>query len=201
MNRKSNFKNDNEKYGKFGERIFIEYAKHNQWYIEDVSDLESYRPLDIDFLYIKNREWNAERLLNENQFRGNVTNARMANDAIAFEVKADTVTRKYGNVVYELLSHDRPGCLARSLADFVFYVQIDEINGKLIAEKAWNINLHKWRTWLREHDKKVNGENSPVRLNNFNTSGDKCLNFLCSINALVKDGVAKEIDLKKFYEQ
>lgn len=199
MSRLPNFKNDNE-IGKIGEALFKLYAEtHKPYTYIDVSDDQGYQALDIDFVLPFNSEYDEKRILLENNFTKDKEN-RILN-WVTVEVKTDTRTFETRNFVYEILSHDNPGCLARSLADFVFYVAIEEKTREI--KEAWMINLQKWRTWIRETSPGLNtkgAKNLPIRLHNFNTYRDKCLNFLCNVETLVEEKIAVKVNLEKLYE-
>ena len=196
MERPSNFQVDNEVYGKFGEKIFAEYAKQKGWNIVDVSNDPYYQLIDVDYVNIKDSSITARDFFHKWIFRKPLEKRRET--GIMFEVKADTRVGGTGNVLYEIIAHDGPGCLAISRADFIFYVQVNDDGTK--AEKAWMINLTKWRTWLRENGYLINSKGFAILLNNFNRTNDKVLNALCKIEKMVQEGFAKEIDLSKFRE-
>ena len=196
MERPSNFQLDNDIYGKFGERVFAEYAKSKGWAVVDVSDDPYYQLIDVDYVHIKDATMTVHDFFHRWMFKRPLEKRK--NSAIMFEVKADTRVGGTGNVLYEIISHDGPGCLAISRADFIFYVQVNDDGTK--AEKAWNINLNKWRTWLRENGYYINSKGFAIRLHNFNRTNDKVLNALCKIETMVEEGFAVEVDLSKFWK-
>ena len=193
MSRKPNFDYDNDVIGSCGEKLFEDYANKKSYNIVDVRTDQRFQIFDIDYIVILNNEYDIERILEENLF---TKYDKHKNNWVSIEVKTDTRTHSTRNVVYEILSHDNPGCMARSLADMIFYVAVNE-DASEIYEK-WAINTKKWREWIRITSPKLNGtvnEPLPIRLNNFNTYKDKCLNFLCNIDRLVSDDVAVKITI------
>ena len=193
MSRLPNFKIDNDVFGKKGESLFESYAKRKKYTIINVTEDKNFQDKDIDFIIILNPEYSIERILNENLF---TKYSSHKDDWVSVEVKTDTRTNGTRNLVYEVVSHDNPGCLARSVADFIFYAAVNDDATQIYD--AWIINLKKWRTWLREISPELNKEdakNLPVRLHNFNTYGDACLNFLCNVDALVDKRIAVKINL------
>ena len=196
MNRTPNFKVDNDVFGRTGEELFEKYAQDKNYSYIDVREHPDFQDKDIDYAIIFNEEYDIPKILTESFTKQKAS--RMKNWTTV-EVKTDTRTYGTRNLVYELLSHDNPGCLARSLADFVFYVAIND-NATVIHE-AWMVNLQKWRTWIRETSPNLNNNDArdlPIRLHNFNTYGDACLNFLCNVDTLVKEGIAVKINLQKY---
>lgn len=190
--RKPNFNNDNNIYGKFGEDFFESYAAGKRLRFVNVTEYPEFQEKDIDFVVLRNTDKTVESLLFENAFLKK-RDSRVQ-EWYTIEVKTDTRTHGTRNVVYEILSHDNPGCLARSAADYVLYVATDDKATKVL--EAWSIKLHEWRTWIREHSSEITGKNdksAAIRLHNYNTWGDACLNFLCNIDTLVAEGIAKKI--------
>ena len=194
MSRLPNFKIDNDVFGKKGESLFESYAKRKKYMILDVTEDKNFQDKDIDFIIILNPEYNAERILAENLF---TKYSSHKDNWVTVEVKTDTRTFGTRNLVYEVLSHDNPGCLARSVADFIFYVAVNDDATQIY--EAWMVNLKKWRTWIRETSPRLNSEDAktlPIRIHNFNTYGDACLNFLCNVEELVKQKIAVKINLE-----
>jgi len=193
MSRLPNFKIDNDVFGKKGESLFESYATRKKYTIVNVTEDKNFQDKDIDYIIILNPEYNIERILGENLF---TKYSAHKDDWVSVEVKTDTRTNATRNLVYEVLSHDNPGCLARSVADFIFYVAVNDDATQIYS--AWMVNLKRWRTWLREVSPELNKEdakNLPVRLHNFNTYGDACLNFLCNVDVLVDKGIAVKINI------
>lgn len=193
MNRESNFDIDKE-IGKIGESLFESFGKenpfitnHNYHRVEDVSYNKHFQSLDIDFVVYFDEDYTEDMLLRDIT-DGNPAHYknRYLNQAMAVEVKTDTRTYDTRNVVYELISHDMPGCMARSYADFIYYVCIST---DLEHKETFMINMHKWRQWIRENIK----DKDKVFTNSINTPQDAICNFLCKIDRMVEDKVASKI--------
>ena len=115
--------------------------------------------------------------------------------AHTYEAKADTVSVSSRNIIYEVLSHDNPGCLAKSKAEFIYYAFLDQ-NDNVV--ERYLIDLKKWRQWIREHCKDCNRSKYLILIN-FDRTHDRVMNFLCNIDKMVEDGVAKDVNkLKNF---
>ena len=194
MDRIPNFKEDDEKYGKFGEKDFEEYCKENNLNVLDVSKDIKFQLADIDFLASKKPIGvinNIHNLLFSRNVEGR--------DILKFEVKTDTRSFETRNVVYEVISHDSAGCMAESKADYVYYLFVDDSTGEIVKKEVWSIYLPAWRRYLREHffDGKVSVADSErlygIRRNNYNTHGDAVANLLCKIEKLQEHGIAKKL--------
>ena len=95
-----------------------EMLKEKGHKFEDVSDIEEFRIFDIDILQYNNDETNSEKVLDA-YYMGKTTSAA---DAVAYEVKTDTYGIVSRNIVFEDLSNSNSGCMARTKADYLFYV-------------------------------------------------------------------------------
>lgn len=197
----SNFNDDNE-MGKLGENDFAYYAntflskKHAYFKLVDVSEDKVYQVLDIDFVAYIDPNYTEKELLRDIK-SGNPKKIhnRIENKAIAIEVKTDKRTHDTRNVVYELISHDMPGCLARSYADLVYCVCMGKNDTKdnFTIFERFAIDLHKWRTWIRENSRSINGCDSPIFFKSINKEEDHICNLLCKIETMVRDGIANRI--------
>lgn len=163
--------------------------------------------LDIDFIILKNNH-NKQDVLNDIR-SGNPKKRkeRINNIGYAVEVKLDTVTHnRYknkdniitegtGNLVYELISHNMPGCLARSYADFILYVCVDNFEYITQLKKVYMINLFNWRKSMTQIDaiKKQNIKLKPIETlkefnantNTFEFVNENILNILCPVKNLI----------------
>ena len=206
MGRIPNFKTDNDIYGKKGEALFESFSAKHGLYIIDVREGKEFQLRDIDYIIIKNPEYTIERILEEDSF---TKYDKHEKDWISVEVKTDTRTHDTRNLVYEIISHDNAGCLARSCADFIFYVAVNHDATKIF--ETWWVKLKEWRRWIRENSYKLNPQKKKdngvfeenhgkqyLKLNNFNTYGDGCLNFLCNVDELVNQGIATKINVKAY---
>ena len=144
----TSFRNDVNTIGPIGENRLKEIFGSKCVY-EDISDDKRFRIFDIDFIKYNDGIKDRERVLNA--FYEGYSGASV--NATTYEVKTDTALFKYRNMVYEELSHGNPGCLARSKADVVFYLAIDNM-GRILEEMA--IDLHKLRVWKMKHGESLN---------------------------------------------
>ena len=116
-----------------------------------------------------------------------------------YEVKTDTVSLTSRNVVFEIISHDGPGCAALSRAGYFFYIFVDR-NG--IIREAWLIDMKLWRRYIRKNSNKIVDMTETIHggiaLNNFDKFGDSVMNALTNIEVLEKNKIAKKIDIEKY---
>lgn len=134
--REPNYYGDIDKYGKFGEDLFI--SKHKDFMdIDDVRDNISYQRRDVDFIV---------------QRKG-------SNDRwYCVEVKVDTRALDTGNLAYEVISHGCNGWSVITQADYVFMVLAKEDGDSLQPVKSLWIDMHKWKEYCsnRNTPKKMN---------------------------------------------
>ena len=191
--RESDFYNDNEVYGKFGEQDFVKQFETLGFNVKDVSEDLEFQSTDIDFLVSKNQI----KLLDYHNllFSRDYTKR----DIYKFEVKTDTMGYHTRNVVYEFIAHDFAGCLGGSKADFVYYVFVNDANGTLEKLEAWSIDLGKWRKYIREYffDPNITMDVAErvwgIKRNNLTRQELNGANLLCNIDKLNEHGVAKKI--------
>lgn len=143
--------------GQIGEEMYINYLTSNNIKFFDVRKDEQCQWLDIDFIIPANNHTKEEILKEVKRAKPNTRTKRQKEIGYTVEVKVDKVThnryKKYngeisegtGNLVYELISHNMPGCMARSYADFILYVCIDTYDSDIMIKKVYMINLYKWR--------------------------------------------------------
>lgn len=198
--RKPNFEKDNE-FGKIGEnlvrRILSESDKTVALY--DVSDDYRFRLLDIDFVQIvKTREDGGEYTVDDvfDNIMGKDSDRSFFN---LYEVKTDSRSLESRNVVYEIISHDGPGCAALTRANYFFYIFVD---GNKDVREGWFIDVKKWRKFIRESCDNVVGmkdtKNGGIALNNYNRWGDRVMNILTNIDFLKKEKIASKINVEKY---
>ena len=128
--RAPDYASDIDKYGKFGEEVFLRYmtpiCKEKNYSIIDVRDDAEYRKKDIDFLVDKN-----------------------GNGIEKIEVKADGRGLDTGNIPYEYISHCASGWSVVTECDKVFMVLFrDKI--PLAPVKAFWIDMKKWNEWMKK---------------------------------------------------
>jgi hypothetical protein len=145
----TNFANDVKVYGPIGEQRLKEILTEKGHNFEDVSDVEEFRIFDIDILQYNNDETNSEKVLDA-YYMGKTTSAA---DAVAYEVKTDTYGIVSRNIVFEDLSNSNSGCMARTKADYLFYVFVNKQN-EIVEE--YLINVKKLRWWLMSNFGKIN---------------------------------------------
>ena len=204
--------------GKIGEQMYIDYLTDKNIKFIDVRDDELCQWLDIDFI-IPHGEHNKEDILKDIRKAKPIDRTyRQMNVGYTVEVKLDKVTHnRYinkngdltegtGNIVYELISHNMPGCLARSYADFVLYVCVDTFEEYTQLKKAYMINLYKWREAMvntgKDNVQKLSLKPLKyVKENNINVE-ENILNILHPVDNLFKlEGVIKDFteNLKKYF--
>ena len=193
MDRTPNFLNDNE-IGKIGENIFekhfYEYITLNEskgktLKLVDVRDDKVFQELDIDYVALIDNHAIDDLLINIRSGNPKLIDERVNNIGYTFEVKTDTRTSETGNIVYEILSHNMPGCLARCYADFLIYVCLNRYNHNIV-DAVYSINVHKLRNWLTNNNNKKYYKTNAI-------SKEGILNFLINIDSLIDCGVAKKI--------
>jgi hypothetical protein len=149
--------NESNTEGQIGEQLYIDYMNDNNIKFADVREDKLCQWLDIDFIILHNNHTKEDVLENIKNGNPSKRNIRQQNVGYAVEVKVDKVTHNRftkkngeiyegtGNLVYEIISHNMPGCLARSYADFILYICIDTFENNTLLKKAYMINLYKWR--------------------------------------------------------
>lgn len=197
--RQPNFKYDDEVYGAFGEKDFVEFANSIGYRCFDVSNNEYFQIADIDFLISKRIKIGSSTINDKSYYDIIFDRNKEKRDIYKFEVKTDTRSFETRNVVYEVISHDFGGCMSASKADYVYYVFVDDTGDNIVKKEAWSIDLTKWRKYIREKffDTSVLIKDSEriwgIRRNNYNTYGDAIGNLLCNIDILGQQGIAKRI--------
>lgn len=169
--RKPNYYNDIEKYGKFGEDIFINYAKDKcckkGYRLIDVREDKEYQKKDIDFIIDKG-ESGEEKI----------------------EVKVDTRALETGNLPFEYISHCASGWSVATECDKVFMV-LAEDGYELKAMVALWIDMTKWKEWMSVRD-------SNGRMINYIKSESGIVDILCKIEVLKEKGIIlSEVPLNK----
>lgn len=198
--RKPNFEKDNE-FGKIGENLVSEILSESDKTLAlyDVSDDYRFRLLDIDFVQIvKTREDGGEYTIDDvfDNIMGKDSDRSFFN---LYEVKTDSRSLESRNVVYEIISHDGPGCAALTRANYFFYIFVD---GSKNIREGWLIDVKKWRKFIRESCDNVvgmkNTKSGGIALNNYNRWGDKVMNILTNIDFLKKEKIASKINVEKY---
>ena len=183
----TNFANDVKVYGPIGERRLMEILKEKGHKFEDVSDIEEFRIFDIDILQYNNDETNSDKVLDA-YYMGKTTSAA---DAVAYEVKTDTYGIVSRNIVFEDLSNSNSGCMARTKADYLFYVFVDK-NNEIVEE--YLINVKKLRWWLMSNFSKIN-QCDYLQSRSMRRGQDNTGIFLINIDHLVSDKTSGAVKL------
>ena len=184
----TNFKQDSTIYGPIGEQRLKEILTEKGHNFEDVSDIEEFRIFDIDILQYNNDETNSEKVL-EAYYMGKTTSAA---DAVAYEVKTDTYGIVSRNIVFEDLSNSNSGCMARTKADYLFYVFVNKQN-EIVEE--YLINVKKLRWWLMSNFGNIN-KCDYLQSRSMRRGQDNTGIFLINVDHLVNDKTSGTIRLK-----
>lgn len=197
--------------GQVGEQLYIDYLKANNIKFIDVRNDIECQQLDIDFIipHGNNTKDNILKYVRHAQF--NDRTQRQQKIGYTVEVKLDKVTHnRYitkngdisngtGNLVYELISHNIPGCLARSYADFILYICVDTFDEYTTLKKVYMINLFNWRNLMTQNNN-LNMRLKPIAfvVENNKPVKEDILNILCPVqNLLQYNNVIKDVT-KKF---
>lgn len=183
----TNFANDVKVYGPIGEQRLKEILTEKGHNFEDVSDVEEFRIFDIDILQYNNDETNSEKVLDA-YYMGKTTSAA---DAVAYEVKTDTYGIVSRNIVFEDLSNSNSGCMARTKADYLFYVFVNKQN-EIVEE--YLINVKKLRWWLMSNFGKIN-KCDYLQSRSMRRGQDNTGIFLINIDHLINDKTSGAIKL------
>ena len=184
----TDFKQDSTIYGPIGEQRLKEILTEKGHNFEDVSDIEEFRIFDIDILQYNNDETNSEKVL-EAYYMGKTTSAA---DAVAYEVKTDTYGIVSRNIVFEDLSNSNSGCMARTKADYLFYVFVNKQN-EIVEE--YLINVKKLRWWLLSNFGNIN-KCDYLQSRSMRRGQDNTGIFLINVDHLVNDKTSGTIRLK-----
>lgn len=187
LREKTDFKKDLVTYGPIGERRLMEILSARGRRYEDISDIEEFRIFDIDIIQY-NDDVCTWKMVLDAYYHG-----KYASDvnAVAYEVKTDTYGVKSRNIVYEVISNSNSGCLARTKADYLFYVFLNKEN-EIIEE--FLIDIKKLRWWIMENFDKVNNCDY-LKSKSMRRGKDNTGIFLINIDYLVanKPDMAKKL--------
>lgn len=184
----TDFKQDSTIYGPIGEQRLKEILSEKGHNFEDVSDIEEFRIFDIDILQYNNDETNSEKVLDA-YYMGKTTSAA---NAVAYEVKTDTYGIVSRNIVFENLSNSNSGCMARTKADYLFYVFVNKQN-EIVEE--YLINVKKLRWWLMSNFGKIN-QCDYLQSRSMRRGQDNTGIFLINIDYLINDKTSGAVRLK-----
>lgn len=193
------------KIGKIGESFFEKYyfptiKRSDETKIIDVRKTRLERENDIDYIVVpkdmivddvNNLEW---QNFIKDELMSHTEKKLKKSKIFAIEVKTDTKALKTGNVPYDITSHDKPGGLGRSLADFIFFAAIDENQN---VRKYSMINSFKLRRVIGENCEKINkipGLFMKYFKDGENKKDGNSLLLLTSFEFLEKNKIAKVYD-------
>ena len=149
LREKTDFKKDLVTYGPIGERRLMEILTEKGRRFEDISGIEEFRIFDIDIIQYNDDICNYQNVLDA-YYNGKFADSV---NAVAYEVKTDTYGIISRNIVYEVISNSNSGCLARTKADYLFYVFVNKQN-EIVEE--YLIDIKKLRWWLMSNFDNVN---------------------------------------------
>lgn len=136
--REPNFMMDMEKYGKLGEKVFLD--NYSNLDVEDVREQRFYQDMDVDFVvHYKNRD-------------------------IMIEVKTDTMAYSTGNLIYEVVAHNSCGWGMITKADYIYEVLIDD---NMQVVKTIMLDLNRWKRFIRDRKapKRINWKQNSDTVN------------------------------------
>lgn len=131
----TNFHSDIEVYGKIGEEWFKNILTTSKKTISlidcsicddrlGVKEMEELRRFDIDILQYTKEDAPLPRDIIDKYY----INRKIIPDnagVTAYEIKTDTQIGRTRNIFYEEMSHTNPGCMARTLSNYIVYAGID----------------------------------------------------------------------------
>ena len=131
----TNLHSDIEVYGKIGEEWFKNILTTSKKTISlidcsicddrlGVKEMEELRRFDIDILQYTKEDAPLPRDIIDKYY----INRKIIPDnagVTAYEIKTDTQIGRTRNIFYEEMSHTNPGCMARTLSNYIVYAGID----------------------------------------------------------------------------
>ena len=183
----TNFANDVKTYGPIGERRLMDILKERGHNFEDVSDIEEFRIFDIDILQYNDEETDSKKVLDA-YYLGKPTGFV---NAVAYEVKTDTYGLISRNIVFEDLSNSNSGCMARTKADYLFYVFVNK-NNEIVEEYLKKVKKLRW--WLMTNFGKIN-QCDYLQSRSMRRGQDNTGIFLINIDHLISDKTSGAVKL------
>ena len=180
----TDFEQDLITYGPIGENRLKEILSQKGHRFEDVSSIEEFRIFDVDIIQYNTDDCTVEKVLDA-YYHGKNT---AAVGGVAYEVKTDTFGIISRNIVFEDISNSNSGCMARTKADYLFYVFVNKQNE--ITEE-YLIDIKKLRLWLMSNFSNIN-KCDYLKSNSMRRGKDNTGIFLINIDYLVsvKNNVA-----------
>lgn len=179
--------------GKIGENYFQDieaYEKFgNDFTILRVTEDKRFQNLGVDFIAIE-KEATVDEI-----FDSFTDDNEWKPYSYLIEVKTDQHVISTNNIVYEVMSSsEKLGCTEATIADEIYYYGVDE---NLSIIKGWSINPVKLRQWFRYNMLFSHGKEKKEKILSNRPSSNGRVFFCLNINALITDGVAKEIPILK----
>ena len=185
LREKTDFNTDVYAYGPIGEKALIDRIIKSGKTVFDVSDIPAYRQYDIDLIQTSREEvQKGEYLI---CLQNDIPLEKLG--AISYEVKTDTYGIKSRNIVWEMISNSNPGCLARSAADYLYYVFLDKENN--IAEE-YLMKMTTVRRWLMAHFAEINNSEY-LKSKSMRRGADNTGILLINIDHLVENKIAVKL--------
>jgi hypothetical protein len=208
---------DSNKIGLIGESLFERYISSIGRKYKDVRDIKNFQYLDIDFVLFNSDVYTEDDscldVFYESEIRsGNpsVYIKRRNEIGMGIEVKVDCVTHNRkrrkdgtfsegtGNMVYEIISHNMPGCLARTYADYILYVCVDDFDetGVYKFVKVYLVETVKLREWMTKKENECYLK--PKSIEMIDGQLENINNYLIPVDKLKNDKIFK--DVTEIYE-
>lgn len=186
--RKTDFKKDINDIGNVGERYILEKFMESNISdrIIDVSDDERFNEFDVDIIRLKDETVTIESIISDFKRRKFLNTEK----ATAYEIKTDTYLTETGNIAYELMSHLNPGCMARTMANTIIYLGIDNDTGKI--NSGYSISTKEIRKLIFDNISKVN-KNKEIRGYSRTYKDDASAMLLINADFLVEKNIARKI--------
>lgn len=209
---------DSNKIGLIGENLLERYLSYHRRKYKDVHDNKYFQHLDIDFVQFSPDVYTDDDscldLFLDSDVRSgnpNVYLKRRKEIGIGIEVKVDCVTHNRkrrkdgtisegtGNMVYEIISHNMPGCLARTYADYILYVCVDDFDetGVYKFVKVYMTETVKLRGWMTKKENECYLK--PKSIEMIDGQLENINNYLILVDKLKNDKIF--IDVTDKYEQ
>lgn len=185
LRNKTDFNNDVVQYGPIGENRLKEILSDKGHRFEDVGENPDFRLFDVDIIQIDSPDVSINDVLEAYR-----ENKNTPSSAVSYEVKTDTFGYISRNIVYEVVSNTNPGCLARSKADFLYYVFLDK---KEQIKEEFLINVKKLRWWLTCNFSDVN-KSDYLKAKSMRRNADNTAILLINIDKLIEDKVASKLN-------
>ena len=181
----TDFKHDSVVYGPIGEIRLKEILteKGHRW--EDVSSNPDFHVFDVDILQYVTEDSDLAKVLEA--YRSN--KSTVVAGAVSYEVKTDTFGIVSRNIVWEDISNSNPGCMARTKADYLFYVFIDK-NKEIVEE--FLIEVKKLRRWLLKNFGDLN-KVEYLKSKSMQRGEDNTAIFLINVDKLVEEKIARKL--------